>query len=64
MLLGRGNSRKTKFKKPSEVFDKMLKSEHAVEQFISLLPKRDQDLIQGYIDSLINMFNTDEPFLY
>lgn len=42
----------------------MLKSEHVAEQFISILPKREPDLVQGYIDSLIDMFNTDEPVLY
>lgn len=58
------NNRKTEFKKPSEVFDNMLKSEYSAEQFINSLPKREQELVQGYIDSLIDMFNTDEPFLY
>lgn len=57
------NYRKTMSQKPSEVFDKMLKSEYAAEQFISLLPKRERDLVQSYIDNLIDMFNTDEPFL-
>lgn len=42
----------------------MLESEHAAEQFINLLPEREQEIIQGYIDNLIDMFNTDEPFLY
>ncbi len=42
----------------------MLESEYAAKQFISLLPKQEHDLIQGYIDDLIDMFNTDELFLY
>lgn len=58
------NCRKTMPQKPSDIFDKMLESEYAAEQFISLLPKREHDLVQGYIDNLIDMFNIDEPFLY
>ena len=58
------HSRKSKSQKSSEVFDKMLKSEQSAEQFISLLPRREQDLVQDYINNLIHMFNTDESFLY
>lgn len=58
------NCQKVMPQKSSKVFDKMLESEYAAEQFISLLPKWEKDLFQGYIDSLIDMFSTDEPFLY
>lgn len=58
------NCRKIMSQKSSEVFYKMLASEYTAEQFISSLPKREQDLIQSYIDNLIDMFNTDKPFLY
>ena len=57
-------SRKFKSQTPSEVFDKMLKSEQTSEQLINLLPKREQDLVQDYIKNLINLFNTDESFIY
>lgn len=47
-------------KNPSDKQNEMLQA----ELFICSLPEREQNIIQGYIDSLIAMFAKDEPFLY
>lgn len=55
------NNRAVKeIKSPPDKHNKLVQA----EQFLFTLPEGEQDIIQGYIDSLVSMFANEEPILY
>jgi len=54
------NLEKTNPKRSPEKEDKLIQAEH----FINTLPRTERELIQNYIDNILNYLFVEEPFLY
>lgn len=54
------NLEKSKPKKSATDPARMVQAEH----FINALPYRENKLVQDYIENVIHIFSTNEPFLY